>query len=255
MARIRRPRHPSATPEWVSSVVTVPRVKRWLVGLLIAGAAACVVATSVAVGPAVMGPVECCAAAERITPPSTLPPSNSVVVIGDSMIYGITSPRVLGSSNTIQAHLSATGRTVFAVGEIGKSTPWGVGVVRSNPAVIRGADVVLLGFGTNEVLDTPGLSVATSRSAIDKMIAALRLENADVRIVWVDVSVERLAQRTASWNRALDEAEQQVDDFHVCRWRSIALASPTSFDRDGVHLTTSGYRERRDVLINCVIGD
>ena len=236
------------------SIVTVPRVKRWVLGVLTAGAIASGIATVTALGPALTGPAECCAAAERITPPSTLPPSNSLVVLGDSLIYGITSSRVLGSNNTIQAHLGSTGRTVFAVGEVGKSTPWGVGIVRSNRSVVRGADVVLIGFGTNEVLDTPGLSVATSRSAIDKMIAAVRLENALARIVWVDVSVERLAQRTASWNRALDEAEQQVDDFHVCRWRSIALANPEWFEGDGVHLTTSGYRARRDVLISCVIG-
>jgi lysophospholipase L1-like esterase len=193
-------------------------------------------------------PATCCEPAMRL-----LPPSSNVVVIGDSLFAGIVWSSFLGVDNTIQARLRATGRTVLADAAIGRSVPGGLRSVAANRAAITQADVALIGLGTNEVLDTPGLDVATSRAAIDRMVSALREANPHIRIVWVDVTVEGLLSRTQNWNLAMAGAETQIANFEVCRWRHIALAQPDWFEPDGVHLKIPGYVARRDVLINCVI--
>ncbi|NND75022.1 MAG: SGNH/GDSL hydrolase family protein [Ilumatobacter sp.] len=198
----------------------------------------------------------CCEPAVRVSPPTTtspLPPSSNIVIIGDSLFAGIVWHSFLGAEHTIQARLRATGRTVFTKAEIGRSVPWGVNVVRDNRSAVAQADVALIGLGTNEVLDTPGLDVATSRVAIDRMVRELRTVNPRIRIVWVDVTVERLFSRTHNWNLALAAADVDVPAFEVCAWREIALANPSWFERDGVHLKLPGYAARRDVLIDCLL--
>jgi lysophospholipase L1-like esterase len=197
-------------------------------------------------------PATCCEPAVRLTQPIP-PPSSNVVVIGDSLFAGIVWSSFLGADNTIQARLRATGRTVFTDAEIGRSVPGGLRSVAANRAAVAQADVALIGLGTNEVLDTPGLDAATSRTAIDRMVSALREANPRIRIVWVDVTVERLFSRTQNWNLALDGAEAQISHFEVCRWRHVALAHPEWFEPDGTHLKIAGYAARRDVLIDCLI--
>ena len=203
----------------------------------------------------IVQPATCCEPAVRVSPPTLppLPPSSNVVVIGDSLFAGIVSSKFLGVDNTIQARLRATGRTVFADAEIGRSVPGGLRSVQANRAAVAQADVALIGLGTNEVLDTPGLDVTTSRAAIDRMVFALRDANPLIRIVWVDVTVEERFSRTHNWNLAMADAETQIPDFEVCSWRHIALAHPDWFESDGVHLKIPGYVARRDVLINCVV--
>lgn len=213
--------------------------------------------TAVATDGGIAEPAVCCEQAVRVSPPppeSPLPRSSNVVIIGDSLFAGIVWRTFLGVDNTIQARLSATGRTVvLADAEIGRSVPGGLRVVRDNRAAVAQADVALIGLGTNEVLDTPGLDVATSRAAIDRMVGALRDANPRLRIVWVDVTVERHFSRTQNWNLAMAAADAEIPDWEVCRWRHIALANPSWFERDGVHLKIPGYVARRDVLINCLI--
>lgn len=222
-----------------------------VVGLGLLGGTTGVFATSGELG-GIDRPVTCCEPAVRVSPP-VLPPSSDVVVIGDSLFAGIVWPSFLGVDNTIQARLRATGRTVFADAAIGRSVPGGLRVVHENRAAVAQADVALIGLGTNEVLDTPGLDVATSRAAIDRMVVALRDANPRIRIVWVDVTVERLFSRTLNWNLAMLDAETQIPNFEVCGWRHIALVHPDWFESDGVHLKISGYVARRDALIHCLI--
>ena len=217
-----------------------------VVGLgLLAGTTGVIAATGTSGG--IVPAATCCEPAVRL-----LPPSSNVVVIGDSLFVGIVRSQFLGVDNTIQARLRATGRTVFVDAEIGRSVPGGLRSVTANRDAVAQADVALIGLGTNEVLDIPGLSVSTSRAAIDRMVLALREANPRIRIVWVDVTVERLFSRTENWNLALADAEMQIPEFEVCRWRHIALAHPNWFEPDGTHLKIAGYAARRDVLINCV---
>jgi lysophospholipase L1-like esterase len=222
-----------------------------VVGLgMLAGTTGVFAASSASGG--IVQPATCCEPAVRVSPP-TVPPSSNVVVIGDSLFAGIVWSKFLGVDNTIQARLRAMGKTVFADAEIGRSVPGGLRSVRANRAAVALADVALIGLGTNEVLDTPGLDVATSRAAIDRMVFALRDANPLIRIVWVDVTVERRFSRTHNWNLAMAGAETQIPDFEVCQWRHIALAHPNWFESDGVHLKIPGYVARRDVLINCLV--
>ena len=231
---------------------TLSGVRRWMVRLVVV-VATCVGSSIVFAvdNPVVTSPAACCAAAERITPPP--PPSSRVFIIGDSLTWGLTSSSVLGSSGTIQARLRGTGRVVDTNAEIGRSTWWGRQAIRSQRSTVAAADVILLGFGTNEVLDVPGLSVGQSRLEIDRMIEAVRAINPAARIVWSDVSVERLASRTANWNRALVDAAVTQAEVEVCEWRLETLNNPQWFAGDGVHLTTAGYSARREILIQCVI--
>ena len=48
-------------------------------------------------------------------------------------------------------------------------------------------------------------------------------------------------------------ADGIIPGFHVCRWRGTAISTPSTFDRDGVHLTDAGYSARRDIAIDCII--
>lgn len=223
---------------------------------LVALVVACGAATTFAGSPAIGDAAQCCAPAVRVSPPTTaspLPPSDRVVIIGDSLTVGMMSSSLLGSGNTIQSLLRGTGRAVFADAEVGRSTRGGVNVARGNRATVAAADVALIALGTNDVGGVPGLDVATATAEIDRMVAELRSTNPRIRIVWVDVVVERYAGRTAAWNHALAATAAGVPAFELCRWREIALANPSWFFADGIHLRVPGIIARRDVVIDCII--
>lgn len=202
----------------------------------------------------VSGPAQCCELAVRRAPPTPPePPSDPLFVIGDSLFVGVVSPLVLGTNNTLQATLGAQGRTVFTSARSGRRVPEAIDVVRAEAETVRLASAVLIGLGTNDLFGSAGSSVANARRTIDAMIVALRAINPDVRIIWTDVSVEQNRNRTETWNTALVDAATETANVEVCRWREIVLQHPEWVAGDRIHLNTSGYRARRDVLIRCVL--
>ncbi len=226
----------------------------WRAGLavaLLAGSASALAATDHG---GITDPVTCCEAAVRVAPPTTLPPppSSNVVIVGDSLFAGIVWTSILGA-DTIQARLRATGRTVFANAQIGLTVPGGRQVVRHNGSIVAGADAAAIGLGTNEVVLAPSISVATARQAINDMVNELRAFSPGIRVVWVDVAVERARTATENWNQALADAAAEIPGFEVCAWRQHALANPGWYAGDGIHLDVAGYRARRDVVFNCLV--
>lgn len=196
----------------------------------------------------------CCSVADRLAPPDPPPPpSDPVFVIGDSLFVGVVSPLFVGTGNTLQDRLAATGRTVFTSAEVGRSVPQAVQVVLARAADVDSSNVALVGLGTNDLFGSAGTSVSAARARIDQMIGVLRTINPDIRLVWVDVSVEAQRGRTLVWNAALAEAADDHIDVEVCAWRTIVLQHPEWVAGDGIHLTGTGYAARRDVLIECVI--
>ena len=230
-------------------------VARALVGGLLTLAAAVPVTTSASDEHfLVSGPVECCEPAVRRGPPEPpAPPSDPLFVVGDSLFVGVVSPLVLGASNTLQATLRADGRTVFTSARSGRRVPEGIDVVQAQAETVRRASAVLIGLGTNDLFGSSGGSVERARRRIDEMIEALRSINPDVRIIWTDVSVEQNRTRTENWNTALVAVATDTANVEVCRWRDIVLQHPEWVAGDRIHLNTSGYRARRDVLIQCVL--
>lgn len=221
-------------------------------GIVAAGLIAASVGASATAG-GVGDPAGCCDPAVRaVSAPAGPPPSSDAVIVGDSLFAGIIWTSILGA-DTIQARLRATGRSVFVNAQIGLTVAGGRQVVRHNAATVAGADAAVIGLGTNDVAVAPDITVATARAVIDEMVVELRSLNSGIRIVWVDVAVERAGDATLNWNWALADAAAEIAGFEVCWWRPHSLANPHWYAGDGLHLTVTGYRARRDVVFDCLV--
>ena len=223
-----------------------------LIVALVTAIAATLAATTARADDPIDSTGTCCARAVRIDPPPP-PARDSVAIIGDSLTLGVTSAAVLGTGNTIQDRLRAQGRDVTVVSSRkGRTTGEGIVVVNSNAAAIERADVVLLGLGTNNIWGRVGNSRETARAEIERVTGAVLAIDPDTIVMWVDLSIESVGQRTRNFNDALDDVAAALSSVEVCEWRDSAVATPGTFASDGIHLTGSGYRARRDILLNCL---
>jgi|GEM_PF-4922121 len=207
-------------------------------------------ATPLAVVDRVDVPAVCCATAERIDP--QIPPRDVVAIVGDSLTVGVTSASILGD-DTIQNRLPDQGQaTTLISARSGRTMAEGIAIIRSNRSAIRDADVVFVGLGTNDLFGNAGSTVAGAENEIERINQAIFEIDPTNVIVWIDVSVEAISQRTANFNAGLGNITARFDSIEVCPWRHRALATPGAFARDRIHLTTSGYRARRDIILACL---
>ncbi len=175
-----------------------------------------------------------------------------MAIIGDSLTVGVTSPSILGDE-TLQALLAREGRDVTLVSaRNGRTIGQGIDVIRTHRREIEAADVVLLGLGTNDIWGRVGSDEASARAEIDRATNAVLEIDPGTIVVWIDLSVESVASRTRRFNAALTSLAADVTGIEKCSWRDGAVARPGTFAADGIHLTVSGYRARRDTILDCL---
>ena len=164
------------------------------------------------------------------TPPPTAPAIRSLAMVGDSI--------TLGTETELRERLASLGVEIRAIdAEDGRRmTPDGDGVsgVEAVAALASSAtpDLWVIALGTNDV----GLYNGAEFYApiITEMIDAVP---DGAPLVWVDVYVESIPDRSAEFNAALRDALEARGQATVVDWAS--LAAEDGVLRDGIH--PSGY--------------
>jgi hypothetical protein len=170
-----------------------------------------------------------------------LPLSGRIVVVGDSLMVG---------TQTNLAKLAARhGFTLETSAVPGREVPGSLDdLARLSP----GADVVVIGLGTNDASRLgPDAEAAAERVAL-----VLDAVPGDTPIRWIDVYREPgtpAGDAAAAFNEALAEAAAADPRLEVLDWAAYVEANPQVMAPDGIHLTEVGYVERsrwlRDALV------
>lgn len=187
------------------------------------------------------------AEAVRLDPPQL---ARSVFVVGDSLMVGVVDSRYVTGPTLLEV-LRADGVEAAASVRVGRTIPQAAIALLPYQPSIRAADTIVVGLGTNDIFDSGGLAVDAWRASISALIGTIASINPSARIVWVDVSFRRVADRAVAFN-ALLAAYAQAGVLEVCPWRNDVLAHPEWLAGDGLHLRPTGYAARRNLILSCI---
>ena len=187
------------------------------------------------------------APAVRLDPPDV---TRSVFVLGDSLMVGVVDSRYITGPSLLQV-LAAEGVDAVSAVRIALSIPRAKALLPSLATAISRSDTVVVGLGTSDIFNSNGTTVAAWQRSVTSLIDSIRAINPTARIVWVDVSLERLAGRSVAFNALLDTLDAE-DRLGVCPWRSLILAHPEWLANDGLHLRPDGYAGRRNLILSCI---
>lgn len=146
-----------------------------------------------------------------------------VYVVGDSL--------TVGSAASIRGTLRGRVASVEIDAAISRFTPTGVRLLRTRPAAH--ATVWVVALGTNDAPDPSGM-----RSAVRQV---LRRAGRGRKVLWVNVVRPGGYERV---NRELAVLDSRVENLTVLDWARVVRRHRGWLNRDGVHLTSAGYRAR-----------
>ena len=160
------------------------------------------------------------------TVPAPLTPSvGSVWVIGDSLTSG--------SERHIETAYLQRGQAVSIVA--GQNWRAADAVARADSPAARQARAWVVALGTN---DTPEQLRETGRALLRKA--------GDRQVAWINVARPEDQDRV---NGVLSQLAEQHAGMRVVDFAALASARPDSFDPDGVHMTSAGYRWRAQLYV------
>ena len=187
------------------------------------------------------------AAAARLTPPRT---TRSVFVLGDSLMVGVVDGRFVAGPSILEV-LRADGVDAAADARVARTIPQAQAALATFAGQIIDADTIVVGLGTNDVFNSGGVNIASWQSSIADLLDAITRINPAARVIWVDVSISRVAFRAAAFNSVLRSFEV-ADRLDVCPWRELVSRHPEWLGADRLHLHASGYAGRRDLVLACI---
>ncbi len=187
------------------------------------------------------------AQAVRLDPPQL---ARSVFVVGDSLMVGVVDSRYLNGPSLLQV-LAADGVDATASVRVARTIPQATTALSSFRATIRAADTIVVGLGTNDIFNSGGITVEAWRASISAFVETVASINPTARVVWVDVSFRRVANRAVAFNSLLGTFAR-AGHLEVCPWREYILAHPEWLAGDGLHLRPAGYAARRDLILSCI---
>ena len=167
------------------------------------------------------------------------------------MFVGVSNSRYLVGPS-LQEALGSVGWSSSTTVTVGMTLSDARLIVARSPSTVSNADVVLIGLGTNDIFNSGQAVPEAWRRSIEALGSDLRLINPDIRIVWVDIYFERVASRAALFNRELREVAAGTADFDVCPWFDLMVQHREWLGGDRLHLTGTGYTERRNLLLSCI---
>lgn len=157
-------------------------------------------------------------------------------MVGDSLTVG-----ALGFGNFLRRS-AAAGLTATVDAKVGRFTPTGAQIVAGRAASGRLEPTVVVALGTND------MSGLVTDSRLDALIdQVLRATGPDRRVIWVNLRL-RATARAQRFNDALVRMARRHPNLQIADWAvhpgSALLAG------DGVHLTTEGYRQRAQFMVD-----
>lgn len=172
---------------------------------------------------------------------------SSVYIIGDSLTVGMDASNLSGE-------LTTDGWNVLKiVAESGRDVAWGANQVQADAGVIAGADTVLVGLGTNDIVNVVSSGVtenaagiATLEDSIRRLIASIKSSRPGVKIYWTDtygigtLSNRDLERATAIVNQSIETVAAN-EGVTVIKW-SESLEAGQYVPRNDVHPLT-GYKQ------------
>jgi peptidoglycan hydrolase-like amidase/putative cell wall-binding protein len=172
--------------------------------------------------------------------------ANSLAVIGDSVLEGITAPggplpSLLNGVYTPIRYDAVSGRrTSGVVNEISDG-------VSAASAVPVGTDLVLVHLGYN---DPSGFA-----AKIDAMMTALRSRNVG-SVLWVNLSERATGRGFATANSALRDAQGRWPELGILDWNAHSAGGAKNrwFTADLVHLSLTGRAELARFIRLSLIG-
>jgi beta-N-acetylhexosaminidase len=120
-----------------------------------------------------------------------------------------------------------------------------------------GTQTAVINMGTNDFADT--LTEEAHSKQVDKFVAVLRKDNANLPIYWINVKVDatgksptnaasRIAVQSTRINKVINDAATRNGNMKVLDWISES-ANGYTFS-DGIHLTGDSYKKRADWVMS-----
>jgi hypothetical protein len=181
-------------------------------------------------------------------------PNGAIVVIGDSVGYGLT---VYGG---ITATLAVEGwgpiRSFSQLGlhaspESATDQYTVVNQIGAFRAVGLEPRVAVVVAGANDVGYWQGDNATRNAQRIEAAMSAI---GPNVHVAWTTIAHGNATLMNA-WNQALWDVATRYPNLHVCDWAAAVAQQPHLLERDGVHMTVGangGYAAMRDFVTGCV---
>ena len=179
-------------------------------------------------------------------------PLGTIVVIGDSVGYGLTTQG--GFTERLAAEgwgplRSSTQLGLHAAPESSTDSDTVVRWIAEIRAMGLNPRVVVVISGANDVGYPQGHDVARNVQRIETALNHI----GGIPVVWTTISHNR-PEWMAAWNQALRDVEARRANLHVCDWAAELALYPHYLEQDRVHMTVGpngGYAAMSGFITAC----
>ena len=169
---------------------------------------------------------------------TTLARTLRVVAFGDSLSAGFMLPASASFPGQLEAALRAKGRDVTVVNAGVSGDTASDGLARLDWSVAKGADLVIVEFGANDMLR--GLDPAITRRALDQIITKLKTRGASVLLAGMR-SVTNLGESYRAQFEGIYPALAEAHQIPLYPFFLEGIAEQPAFNLgDGIHPNQAG---------------